>query len=158
MTPEGRAWLAGILEGEGCFGSSRSQGGTVDARVSLEMTDEDVVRDAAALMGTVARPKAPRRDAPTHWKPQYAARVSGRRAIDLMAELLPHLRTRRTERVCQVIGDYHESRMFVCQPCGAEFYAERRGGRPPVACGPTCQQEHTRQYMAAWKAARKDAA
>ena len=48
-----RAWLAGILEGEGSIGYSIVPGrGVWRARLEIEMVDQDVVRKCASLMGT----------------------------------------------------------------------------------------------------------
>ncbi len=45
-------WLAGLLDGEGCFGSYRCNGGrNWFTTVVLKMTDRDVVDHAAELMG-----------------------------------------------------------------------------------------------------------
>ena len=151
MTPVDRAWLAGLLEGEGSFTTTRPQ----EVRISLEMTDEDVVARAATLMGTHYIPKPPRRDQPSHWKPQYKACLSGRRAIDLMKELLPYMGERRSLRIGEITGDWFEARMFVCQTCSADFFRERKGGQPPTSCSPTCQKTYSQKYMAAWKAQRK---
>lgn len=53
------AWLAGLLEGEGSFivGSTVSSNGYTSyrTRISLAMTDKDVVDRAAVLMGAVVR-------------------------------------------------------------------------------------------------------
>src|SRR5258706_14481281 len=44
-------WLAGVLEGEGCFTADRVKDKCYP-KVTLRMTDEDTVRKAAKLFGT----------------------------------------------------------------------------------------------------------
>jgi hypothetical protein len=47
------AWLAGILEGEGCFTCSFQNGSeNPTPRIQLTMTDEDVVCKVATLLNT----------------------------------------------------------------------------------------------------------
>jgi len=43
-------WLAGLLEGEGCFGLSS---GCI--RISVHMTDEDIINRAAEILGARVR-------------------------------------------------------------------------------------------------------
>lgn len=51
--PDSIEWLAGLLEGEGTFCYSRN--GTRHTNVRLSMTDEDIVRRAAAVMSAKVR-------------------------------------------------------------------------------------------------------
>jgi hypothetical protein len=53
MSWDDLAWAAGLFEGEGCFTCDRSQGadGHVTVRASLAMTDEQVVRRFARVIG-----------------------------------------------------------------------------------------------------------
>jgi hypothetical protein len=46
MTESDLAWLAGLLEGEGCFHFTRT------AYVVISMTDEDIIERAASLMNS----------------------------------------------------------------------------------------------------------
>ena len=100
-------WLAGYLEGEGCFripGVGRvkrrpASAGTPSVKVAA--TDRDVVERAAALMGTDAH-DANRRT--TSGKPVYTAEVCGRRALRVMRLILPHMGARRSLRINEVIS------------------------------------------------------
>ncbi len=49
MTTEEAAWLAGVLEGEGCFDLNR--GDSRYPRVRVEMTDRDIIVRIKALVG-----------------------------------------------------------------------------------------------------------
>lgn len=95
-------WLAGLLEGEGSFlkaPPSRRSG----VQVSVEMTDEDVVRRAADLLGSsVVACKARR----AWWKPSWRTCVRGHRAILLMKTLRPLMGQRRQGQIDSAIASY----------------------------------------------------
>jgi len=100
MTPTEAAWLAGILEGEGYFKpSGRSP------EVSVEMTDQDVIERAATLMGGCVKDRPIRGE----HRPAWRVRVYGPRAIAVMIEVLPHMGSRRSARILDVIGDFYRS-------------------------------------------------
>jgi len=95
-TREDTLWLAGLLEGEGAFDAHR---GTYP-RIRLAMTDRDVVGRAASLMDTGIRLSLHKAPA----KPTWHAEVSGPRAAEIMREILPHMGTRRSGRIAEVLG------------------------------------------------------
>jgi|SRR5712664_1231726 len=88
-------WLAGLLEGEGCFGFDGSH------YVRLKMADEDVVRRAAGLMGGRAVMERSRKD-PRHQLMWYVG-VYGGRARLLMEKLLPLMGARRAAKIRAVL-------------------------------------------------------
>jgi hypothetical protein len=97
------AWLAGLLEGEGSFFVQKRPDRRRDqARVYLAMTDEDVVRRAASLMGAPSVQRRVRRE--DHWKDQYVAVVTGSKATAVMRSILPHLGERRAARVREILS------------------------------------------------------
>lgn len=85
-------WLAGLLEGEGCFHMNSSP------NVSVSTTDRDVLERAACLMGSKVRGPFD-----TGHKPIWSASLSGDRALDLMRRLLPLMGQRRTAKIQEVI-------------------------------------------------------
>ncbi len=92
-------WLAGLLEGEGCFG-------IYDGRpeVQLRMTDLDVIEKASAYFpGNKIRhetyPKNPT------WKDSYRIRTRGKKAIDLMRLLLPYMGNRRSSKILEILRE-----------------------------------------------------
>lgn len=89
-------WLAGLLEGEGAFDLSKGR----YPRIRLAMTDRDVVGRAATLMDTSIRLSLKRAPAAPTWHSE----VSGPRAEAIMRELLPHLGTRRSQRIAEVLA------------------------------------------------------
>lgn len=104
MTPADAAWLAGLLEGEGYFGWEKTPGRFGAPVIALAMTDEDVVRRAAALMKAVSvwRGKVYR----SHHKQSWHCKVSCSKAIELMELILPFMGSRRSEKITQCINNW----------------------------------------------------
>ena len=97
------AWLAGILEGEGSFlKAPPSDPGR--PRISLQMTDEDVVARAAVLLG-VKYSSSKDRKRPT-WKPTFQLQVKGKRAAGLMRELYPQMGQRRRSQILAALETF----------------------------------------------------
>jgi hypothetical protein len=96
------AWLAGLLEGEGTFGTVRRATGQVAPIVKVKMTDLDVIQRAQGIMGirryTIEKVSQPQ------YKPQYLIRLTGKRAAALMLVLLPHMGERRAAKIREIIS------------------------------------------------------
>lgn len=92
-------WMAGLLEGEGCF----TMGGKYPS-VQCKMTDEDSVHRlaVAAACGNVTGPHA--QPNPQH-RPYWTWTVGGKRAVDLMIVLFPLMGDRRRGRILELVGD-----------------------------------------------------
>jgi len=89
------AWLAGLLEGEGCFyfrGTSY---------IKLQMTDEDVIRRAADLMGRTYRRAEPRG---SQKKVVFSFELCAGHAIEFMKLILPYMCSRRTAKINEIIA------------------------------------------------------
>lgn len=98
------AWLAGLLEGEGSFlHGPPSEPNRI--RVSLAMTDEDVVARAAVMLGVRYKKEPSRND---KWKPSYYLQVRGRRAARLMRQLHPLMGVRRRKKIEEVLRVFIE--------------------------------------------------
>jgi hypothetical protein len=101
------AWLAGILEGEGSF---LMQHCAVNGknyyypRITVTMTDEDVIIRVAAMFGTKAHPIKPKKGLP-----QYRATIAGERGVAFMRGLLPYMGGRRSSKMRALIS-FHETR------------------------------------------------
>jgi hypothetical protein len=93
-------WLAGLLEGEGCF-SNRSDR-YCSPLIQLVMTDRDVVVRAARAMGAhkVIECKVPRKAD----KKIYRTNVYGSTALQLMRDLLPHMGERRSAKILEILA------------------------------------------------------
>lgn len=95
MAADQLAWLAGLLEGEGCF---YREGGR--PAIAVNMTDRDVVERAAILAGgyRVSEKRAPS-DLARRRRPSYRFRVTGPKAVALMRALHPYMGSRRREKI-----------------------------------------------------------
>lgn len=104
MTEHELYWLAGLLEGEGSFlFGPPSQPNRIS--LALQMTDEDVVRRAALMMGE--QPVGcTRRNSEKGWKPLYYFRVRGKEAAAWMKLLLPLMGLRRSQRIREVLAAF----------------------------------------------------
>jgi hypothetical protein len=92
------AWLAGLLEGEGSFSLS----GHKQPNIKVEMTDEDVVRRAAALLGSR---NISRRISNQGYKDSFIVRIAGQRAADWMVVLHPIMGIRRQSQILRVFNE-----------------------------------------------------
>ena len=105
------AWLAGLVEGEGCF--------TVDAkrpaypRFRLGMTDFDVVRSAAFLLKSSIQNEPP---SGLGSKRIYILRLCGKRAAGLMMTLYPLLGARRKKRIRGILRDWKNTPILGLPP------------------------------------------
>ena len=90
------AWAAGLFEGEGSIARHRS--GSASPLLTLTMTDEDVVREFAAVVGvgTVAGPRdnGPGRKPSWRWDTTNYEHTQA-----VVAALWPWLKSRRRERI-----------------------------------------------------------
>ena len=98
------AWLAGLLEGEGCFIY------TATPRIVLTMTDCDVVRHAARLLGKSAYRRHPPSAQKRGSKPFWIVEVSGRLAAQWMMTLVCLLGHRRQKRVRQCLRKWRRAK------------------------------------------------
>ena len=114
MTRDDLIWLAGLLEGEGCFDLHRGR----YPRVRLGMTDRDVVGRAATLFG--ARVRLTLKPAPS--SATWHTEISGSRAEEIMEAVLPFMGARRSAKIATILG---HARMRGSLPS-----ASRPGPRP----------------------------
>jgi hypothetical protein len=106
LTSEERAWLAGLLEGEGCFylhaPNSARRSKQPKLVVQLRMTDKDVVERAATLMGGCkVRDDRPATETS---KALYCATVYGLRAEDVMRTVKPIMGERRAAKITECLA------------------------------------------------------
>jgi hypothetical protein len=92
------AWLAGLIDGEGCFDAPRG-----NPRIRIKMSDLDVVLRAADLMGARTYMETPRED---YFKPCMVAQITGDRAAAVMRALLPYLGSRRSGKATEIILEH----------------------------------------------------
>lgn len=106
ISPRSAEWLAGLLEGEGCFSVRvrMGKGGFwILPRISLAMTDEDVVRRAHAMLAPktkiTIRPPAGRSKLTA-----FTVQASGRRAAAWMMTLYPLMGKRRRAKIRAILS------------------------------------------------------
>lgn len=97
-------WLAGLLEGEGCFSIQKYPNRAPLARIRLAMTDFDVVLRAGRLIGGKQRTPAEWQKKGTTYKTIYNWSVTGREAVRLMRILLPLMGSRRADRITEILN------------------------------------------------------
>ena len=99
------AWLAGLLEGEGCFSEQRSQAARPTPLVQLVMTDEDTVGQAAQTIGHILGKPAHRvRAYPlSSGKRKYVLSLAGLDAAKTMMTILPWMGIRRKQKIATVL-------------------------------------------------------
>lgn len=102
MRPMQIAWLAGLLEGEGCFGFSHH------IFIALGMTDRDTVAKVAALLNTKLRgPYRPSRGN----KDMYYTTAYGYKAASWMMILFSFLSVRRRAVICEALGKWKQQKV-----------------------------------------------
>jgi hypothetical protein len=84
-------WLAGLLEGEGSFMPGEPSSPNAP-RISLAMTDFDIVRRAADLLGIKSVGEY---EGKNGWQTSYSFHLKGNRAIAVMRQLYPLMGARR---------------------------------------------------------------
>lgn len=99
-------WLAGLLEGEGCFSSaiSGSSGLYRTPFISLVMTDYDVVEEASKVIFLVGgrSTKLSKRALPSG-KIAHSLFMTGLPAAKVMWTILPHMGERRAWKIRSIL-------------------------------------------------------
>lgn len=103
MSEKELMYLAGLLEGEGSF-LAGAPSAPNKIRVTVQMTDRDVVEKVAVMFGDKAVLRAVPRN--SRWKTTYRTTVTGRAAADLMRRLYPHMGVRRRAQIDRVLAEY----------------------------------------------------
>lgn len=99
-------WLAGLLEGEGSF-LKPTPSHPNQLRISLQMTDEDVVSRVSALWGIKYHAVTPAN--PNH-KTIYVINLRGKRANEWMITLFPLMGQRRRKQITEALKTYDPDR------------------------------------------------
>lgn len=101
-------WLSGLLEGEGTFTATRTQGHSYPV-VKVSMCSEDVVTRASHLLAAVSVTV----HEPEHegWSVVYGAAISGSDAANWMRRLRSQMGRRRTEAIDAALALYQPIRL-----------------------------------------------
>lgn len=97
-------WLAGLLEGEGSF----SIGNQPTPRLTLQMTDKDVVKKASEIMGSSLWHGSPTVTGKDIW----ITTASGLRGIEWMRILKPYMGVRRKQQIVDTVSKWLERRGY----------------------------------------------
>lgn len=116
------AWLAGLLEGEACFGCYKGC-----PTIELQMTDEDVVSRVAALTGAKLKTPWKPNGKPTY-KTVYSCGLRGSAAIGWMQTLYVFLGERRQAKIREILEQWKTSTYAPRAPKGTP--------RPSAPCHP----------------------
>ena len=127
------AWLAGLLEGEGCFHLDKK----IYPLIVLQMTDEDVVTRAAFMMKVKINRS----------RNLYSARTFGVHAIMWMMTLYPFLGKRRREKVTSIIKFWRECK-YTQAPNNVRLMATCHPDRLAYGSNQLCKVCHVREYKA----------
>lgn len=103
MGPEQLTYLAGLLEGEGCFSIRRREGRAPVPEVRLQMQDRDVVERVAEWLERPVYELQPRGSAR---RSSYVVTISGTLAKGLMKALKPMMGERRTAKIEEILADF----------------------------------------------------
>lgn len=150
MTDEIRwAWIAGIIEGEGCFGITAPSRGrnTANGRIVVNMTDGDVILRLKewAQRGTVSGPRA----RPKGCKPIWTWTVS--RCEDVLyviQRVSPYLLSRRADRAAQLAALMTTKRPKALHQSLEEKREKKRlRARRYYAANRDSRNEYMRQWM-----------
>jgi len=121
-----RAWIAGLLEGEGSFLASRDTRSSYPV-VKVEMCEREVIERAARLLDTTVWFVPPGTEG---WRPTYVAQIAGHRAAEWMRALRPYMGLRRTAAIDVALSAYHPIRLIAPPPiCVVEGCERPHRGR-----------------------------
>jgi hypothetical protein len=122
-----RAWIAGLLEGEGSFIASRGTRSSYPV-LKVEMCEQEVIERAARLLDTRVWHVPPGTQG---WRATYVAQIAGHRAAEWMRALRPYMGLRRTAAIDAALSAYHRVRLIapplVCVVEGCERRHRARG-------------------------------
>jgi len=101
-------WLAGLLEGEGCFSLKSYKGGRYGyPRIQINMNDRDVIERVASMIGAnVLGPYGCNRTDVANAQPYFAVCIQGKRAAEIMAMVRPYMMARRAAKIDEIIQLY----------------------------------------------------
>ena len=95
-------WLAGLIEGDGCFHLTKS-GRPI---IFIEMTDKDVIDRVGNLWNSLVYVNKPEK---SHYKPSYRSSVFNNKAKAFMIALKPYMSSRRQNKIAEIIQTCNEN-------------------------------------------------
>lgn len=141
------AWVAGLLEGEGCFtfgpwSNRKRVAPTRNIRVQCSMTDLDTIEKLHQLTGIGnVQPESRKDKRRPHAKPLYIWSAAKREdVIDLLVKIRPHMGERRGARIDELLKYAEENPPIYNQPV---VHGTRRSYRKGCRCD-ECRAEVAR--------------
>lgn len=98
-------WLAGLLEAEGSF-LKGPPSAPHQPRISLSMTDKDIIEKVSLLWGVKYHPSGKARCEEKRWTPAVAVSLKGSRAVALMERLWPLMGKQRQIQMDAALACY----------------------------------------------------
>lgn len=93
------AWLAGIIEGEGCLDLKYKNGRATYPRIRVAMTDEDVIQQVAKLFNRSVHKKVHRLGK----KDLFCTEIAGRDAVEILQQVKIYFGSRRLAKANELI-------------------------------------------------------
>ena len=99
------SWLAGYLEGESPFmkGSPSNPNQPI---ITVSSTDKDVIQRVAIIFGRAYQKISNQRSIKRGWKSNFAVRLRGTKAVEMMTHLLPLMGERRRSQIQKALNSY----------------------------------------------------
>lgn len=104
MTPVQRAWVAGLLEGEGCFSINNANRATKSIRIQVTMADLDVLEKLQVIVGggTI---RGPHKTRSKKHAPTYTWDLAGYHdCVNLINKVYRHLGERRRSKIDGILA------------------------------------------------------
>lgn len=108
-------WLAGLLEGEGSF-CAAPPSKSAKPYIYVSMTDEDVIAKVAAIFDVKYHLSRPKQGRDKNWRPIFAVRLTGKRAVELMTMLKPMMGERRQAQIDKAVATYRDEKHRALTP------------------------------------------
>jgi len=101
-------WLAGLLEGEGCFSINKRSDGVLNYSIRITSTDYDVIARANRVLSNknTVRNYNEAKHYRRGLKPAYSAGIAGRASIGWMMTLYPLMGERRRTKIKEIINEW----------------------------------------------------
>jgi len=94
-------WLAGLIEGEGCFGIYVNV-----PRLQIAMTDRDTIEKCCRILNANIYNNSSNPSKPDHYKDRYECVIRGQVAIEWMLTLYSLMSKRRQNKILQILEDW----------------------------------------------------
>jgi len=97
-------WIAGLLEGEGCFYSNSPY----SCAITIQITDKDVIYKIASILGGTGNVREPDISKSTGFnkKQVYSYSIFGILAVDWMRLILPIMGERRKTKILELLSNF----------------------------------------------------